>query len=75
MGTSLVAIAEQNRDKNFLGIEVHTPGIGACLVAVEEAKLSNLSLMCHDAIEVLEKMVPDASLNMVQLFFQIPGIK
>lgn len=75
MGTSLVTMTEQNRDKNFLGIEVHTPGIGACLAVVEEAKLSNLRLMCHDTIEVLEKMVPDASLNMVQLFFPDPWHK
>ncbi|HGJ5882522.1 tRNA (guanosine(46)-N7)-methyltransferase TrmB [Arsenophonus sp.] len=75
MGASLVAMAEQNPAKNFLGIEVHTPGIGACLAAAKEANLSNLRVMCHDAIEVLEKMLPDDSLNMVQLFFPDPWHK
>ncbi|HGJ5874663.1 MULTISPECIES: tRNA (guanosine(46)-N7)-methyltransferase TrmB [Arsenophonus] len=75
MGASLVTMAEQNPAKNFLGIEVHAPGIGACLAAANEANLSNLRVMCHDAIEVLEKMLPDDSLNMVQLFFPDPWHK
>ncbi|MFS1539720.1 MAG: tRNA (guanosine(46)-N7)-methyltransferase TrmB [Candidatus Phlomobacter fragariae] len=75
MGTSLVTMAEQNPTKNFFGIEVYVPGIGACLAAAKEANLNNLRVMCHDAIEVLEKMLPDDSLNVVQLFFPDPWHK
>ena len=75
MGASLVTMAEQNPAKNFLGIEVHDQGIGACLDAAKQANLCNLRVMCHDAIEVLEKMLPNGSLNMVQLFFPDPWHK
>lgn len=75
IGTSLITMAKQNPAKNILGIEVYTPGIVACLVAANEANLSNLRVMCHDVIEVLEKILPDDSLNMVQLFFPDPWHK
>ncbi|MCW2474960.1 tRNA (guanosine(46)-N7)-methyltransferase TrmB [Candidatus Symbiopectobacterium sp. NZEC151] len=75
MGASLVTMAEQHPEQNFLGIEVHLPGVGACLAAAQEANLSNLRVMCHDAVEVLEQMIPDGSLAMVQLFFPDPWHK
>lgn len=75
MGASLVAMASSNPQQNFLGIEVHAPGVGACLSAAEEAGVNNLRVMCHDAVEVLEKMIPDHSLRMVQLFFPDPWHK
>ncbi|CDG22201.1 tRNA (guanine-N(7)-)-methyltransferase [Xenorhabdus poinarii G6] len=75
MGTSLVTMASQNPATNFLGVEVHTPGVGACLASAEDEKLSNLRVMCHDAIEVLNHMIPDQSLTMVQLFFPDPWHK
>ncbi|HHZ8505770.1 tRNA (guanosine(46)-N7)-methyltransferase TrmB [Morganella morganii] len=75
MGTSLVEMAKQNPDKNYLGIEVHAPGVGACLADAQEAGVTNLRVMCHDAIEVLDKMIPDNSLHMVQLFFPDPWHK
>lgn len=75
MGTSLVAMAQANPQQNFLGIEVHSPGVGACLATAHEEGVENLRIMCHDAVEVLEKMVPDNSLNMVQLFFPDPWHK
>lgn len=49
--------------------------MGACLADAHEAKLSNLRVMCHDAVEVLENMIPDGSLDMVQLFFPDPWHK
>lgn len=75
MGTSLVTMASQNPDKNFLGIEVHAPGVGACLASAKEENVTNLRVMCHDAIEVLDCMIPDGSLSMVQLFFPDPWHK
>ncbi|KFC83947.1 MULTISPECIES: tRNA (guanosine(46)-N7)-methyltransferase TrmB [Buttiauxella] len=75
MGTSLVAMAKANPQQNFLGIEVHSPGVGACLATAHEEGVENLRVMCHDAVEVLQKMVPDNSLSMVQLFFPDPWHK
>ncbi|ADU70531.1 tRNA (guanosine(46)-N7)-methyltransferase TrmB [Pantoea sp. At-9b] len=75
MGASLVTMAKNNPHQNFLGIEVHAPGVGACLGSAKEAGVENLRVMCHDAVEVLEKMIPDNSLRMVQLFFPDPWHK
>lgn len=75
MGASLVAMAAANPHQNFLGIEVHAPGVGACLSSAHEAGLTNLRVMCHDAIEVLDMMIPENSLTMVQLFFPDPWHK
>lgn len=75
MGASLVAMAQNNPHQNFLGIEVHAPGVGACLASAKEAGVTNLRVMCHDAVEVLQKMIPDNSLRMVQLFFPDPWHK
>lgn len=75
MGASLVTMAQNTPHQNFLGIEVHAPGVGACLTSAKEAEVSNLRVMCHDAVEVLEKMIPDNSLRMVQLFFPDPWHK
>ncbi|MER2472671.1 tRNA (guanosine(46)-N7)-methyltransferase TrmB [Photorhabdus laumondii] len=75
MGASLVTMASQNPEKDFLGIEVHVPGVGACLASAEDENIGNLRVMCHDAIEVLENMIPDNRLEMVQLFFPDPWHK
>lgn len=75
MGASLVTMAENNPHNNYLGIEVHLPGVGACLSSAQEAGVDNLRVMCHDAVEVLEQMIPDNSLTMVQLFFPDPWHK
>lgn len=75
MGASLVAMAANNPQQNFLGIEVHSPGVGACLATAQEAGVNNLRVMCHDAVEVLNMMIPDNSLRMVQLFFPDPWHK
>jgi len=75
MGASLVTMAQNTPHQNFLGIEVHAPGVGACLAAAKEADVQNIRVMCHDAVEVLEKMIPDNSLRMVQLFFPDPWHK
>ncbi len=75
MGASLVEMAKQSPEKNFLGIEVHTPGVGACLMAARDAGVTNLRVICHDAVEIFERMLPEQSLDTVQLFFPDPWHK
>lgn len=75
MGASFIEMASKTSDTNFIGIEVHRPGVGACLMAAKEANLTNVKVMCHDAVEVLEHMVVDNSLDKVQIFFPDPWHK
>lgn len=75
MGKSLVEMAKNAPEKNFLGIEVHTPGVGACLADAGEAGITNLRVMNHDAVEVLEYMIPNESLSTFQLYFPDPWHK
>jgi tRNA (guanine-N7-)-methyltransferase len=75
MGKSLVEMAKAAPDKNFIGIEVHTPGVGACLLEAAEQGVTNLRLYCHDAIEVLADCIPKDSLSCMQLFFPDPWHK
>ncbi|VAX76304.1 tRNA (guanine-N(7)-)-methyltransferase [Serratia symbiotica] len=75
MGASLVTMASKNPQQNFLGIEVHLPGVGACLASAHRTKLSNLRIIHHDAVEILQNMIPDSSLDIVQLFFPDPWQK
>nr|WP_086940322.1 tRNA (guanosine(46)-N7)-methyltransferase TrmB [Thaumasiovibrio occultus] len=75
MGASFVEMAKNAPEKNYIGIEVHSPGVGACLMAAGEAQLTNLRVMCHDGVEVFEHMIPDGSLDTVQLFFPDPWHK
>jgi tRNA (guanine-N7-)-methyltransferase len=75
MGQSLVQMAAAEPDKDFVGIEVHRPGVGALLMAIEEAAVSNLRSYCDDAVEILELCIPDASLARVQLYFPDPWHK
>lgn len=75
MGDSLVQMAQQDPTSGFLGIEVHSPGVGHCLAALHQAALKNLKLISHDAIEVLENMIPAQSLDAVLLFFPDPWHK
>lgn len=75
MGRSLVEMAKANPALNYLGIEVHRPGVGACLKYLVESEVSNLKLMSYDAVEVLDKMIPDASLSRCQIFFPDPWHK
>lgn len=75
MGTSLVEMAFNEADKNFIGIEVHRPGVGTCMAAADEKGVSNLRVYEHDAVEILADCIPDASLQRVQLFFPDPWHK
>lgn len=78
MGKSLVEMAKNAPELNFIGIEVHRPGVGACiLTAKEEVEegIDNLRVYEHDAIEILADCIPDGSLTTVQLFFPDPWHK
>lgn len=75
MGKSLVQMAADAPHIDFIGIEVHKPGVGACLAGAAEQQLSNLRLFEHDAVDVLAQCIPDASLSRVQLFFPDPWHK
>jgi tRNA (guanine-N7-)-methyltransferase len=74
-GASLVQMAATHIDHDYLGIEVHRPGVGALLLMVEEQNLSNVRVICDDAVEVLKHRLEDASLDRVQLFFPDPWHK
>ena len=75
MGETTARIAAENPQVDYLGIEVHTPGVGSLLKLMEERGLTNLRLVQHDAVEVLRHMVPEASLHGVQIFFPDPWPK
>lgn len=75
MGKSLVQMAKAAPDVDFIGIEVHKPGVGACLSEAVSQQVNNLKVFEHDAVEVLEHMIADASLDTVQLFFPDPWHK
>ncbi|NKF50034.1 tRNA (guanosine(46)-N7)-methyltransferase TrmB [Shewanella sp. WXL01] len=75
MGASLVEMAADAPELNFIGIEVHKPGVGSCLSDAGAAGVSNLRVYHHDAMEVLENAIADGSLARVQLFFPDPWHK
>jgi len=75
MGETTAAIAQSHPEADFIAVEVHGPGVGSLLNRIETAKLSNLKVVRHDALEVLEAMIPDASLAAVHLFFPDPWPK
>lgn len=74
-GATLAAMAAAQPDTDFIGVEVHEPGVGHCLLEIEERGLTNVRLIRHDAIEVLNMQAPDAALNQVNLFFPDPWPK
>jgi tRNA (guanine-N7-)-methyltransferase len=75
MGKSFVEMATAAPQNNFIGIEVHRPGIGACLADAEEAGIENLRVFEHDAVEVLAQSIADSSLHRLQLYFPDPWHK
>lgn len=75
MGQSLFEMAQNNLDNNFIGIEVHRPGVGALLAKLSEHKLDNVRVYCHDAVEILEQCIPDNSLDGVYILFPDPWPK
>jgi tRNA (guanine-N7-)-methyltransferase len=75
MGGATAEIAQALPGTDFIGVEVHTPGVGALLRQIGERGLSNLRIVQHDAVEVLEQMVEPASLAGVHVFFPDPWHK
>lgn len=74
-GESLAEIAKNHPENDYLGIEVHRPGVGHLLMQIEELGLSNLRVMSEDAVEILEQQIPDGSLDALYLFFPDPWHK
>ncbi len=74
-GVSLAEMAEQSPEKNFLGIEVHRPGVGRLLHLIKEKELTNVRVMDDDAVEIIKNRIPKKSLDRVQLFFPDPWHK
>lgn len=75
MGASLAEQAARNPDRNFIGIEVHRPGVGALLLRMKEEGLTNIRVSSADAIDVLTDMIPNSSIELLQLFFPDPWHK
>ena len=75
MGDATVEIAQANPDINYLGIEVHTPGVGKVLSEIQKRNLKNLFIIEYDALEVLDKMIGDNSINGIHIFFPDPWPK
>ena len=75
MGKSFIEMAVDNPQLNFLGIEVHPPGVGACLKLIEANQLTNVKLIRCDALEVLKHGFMPESLQVVQVFFPDPWPK
>jgi tRNA (guanine-N7-)-methyltransferase len=75
MGESTAAIAALKPEVDFLGLEVHSPGVGALLKLCEERGLANVRVVQHDAVEVLKSMIADASVSGFHIFFPDPWPK
>ncbi|XKE45650.1 tRNA (guanosine(46)-N7)-methyltransferase TrmB [Halomonas organivorans] len=75
MGASLIEQAETHPDTDFLGIEVHAPGVGKLLDEADKRGLTNLRVYREDALAVLERCLPESSLDSLQLFFPDPWPK
>jgi tRNA (guanine-N7-)-methyltransferase len=75
MGETTLAIAIAHPENDYVAVEVHLPGVGALLKGIEAAGITNLRVIRHDALEVLEHMVADASLAGIHLFFPDPWPK
>ncbi|MEZ5436317.1 MAG: tRNA (guanosine(46)-N7)-methyltransferase TrmB [Pseudomonadales bacterium] len=75
MGDSLLAMAEQHPEQNFVGIEVHVAGVGRLMSEARKRNLHNLRVFCADAIDVLNDCIADQSLARLQLYFPDPWHK
>jgi tRNA (guanine-N7-)-methyltransferase len=74
-GESLVALAAAHPERDYLGIEVHRPGVGHLMLRVEERGLSNVRAICRDAVEVLQQCLAPDTLDEVLLYFPDPWPK
>lgn len=74
-GTSLASMASAAPEMDYLGIEVHRPGVGNLLLQIEAQQLTNVRVICDDAVEVLKHRIADHSLEGVHIFFPDPWHK
>lgn len=74
-GDSLAKMAAANPDNDYIGIEVHRPGVGHLMLLLDQQGLNNVRIYCHDAIEIIEQKIADNSLAGVHLFFPDPWPK
>lgn len=74
-GTALLTLAANHPDRDYLGVEVHEPGIGHLLLQLERAGLVNVRIIAHDAVEVIKCMLPARAVDAVNLFFPDPWPK
>ncbi|MEO8009656.1 MAG: tRNA (guanosine(46)-N7)-methyltransferase TrmB [Betaproteobacteria bacterium] len=75
MGETTARIAADHSQNDYLGIEVHTPGVGGLLRLIDAQRLSNIRIIQHDAVEVVAHMIPPASLSGIHVFFPDPWPK
>jgi tRNA (guanine-N7-)-methyltransferase len=74
-GEVIGALAKAHPEIDHLGIEVHRAGVGRLLLAAHEGHLTNLRIVCHDAVEVLSRSLPDESFDSILIFFPDPWHK
>jgi len=75
MGTATAHIAKMQPEQDYLGVEVHTPGVGALMRLLAAEELSNVRIIQHDAVEVLRDMIEPGALDGVHIFFPDPWPK
>ena len=75
MGETTVAIAQAHPENNYLGVEVHSPGVGSLLKLIGEKQLANVRIVQHDAVDVVEQMIRPESLAGIHIFFPDPWPK
>jgi tRNA (guanine-N7-)-methyltransferase len=74
-GENLAALAAAHPDRDYLGVEVHRSGVGRLMLSLEEQALSNVRIVCHDAVEVLDAQIAPSSLDEVLVLFPDPWPK
>jgi tRNA (guanine-N7-)-methyltransferase len=75
MGETTAGIAQAHPHNDYLGVEVHSPGVGSLLKLIEEKQLANIRIIQHDAVDVVEQMIPPESLAGIHVFFPDPWPK
>lgn len=75
MGTATATIAQNLPDSDFIGIEVHSPGVGNLLKLIEENNLTNLRIVQYDAVDVVNNMIKNESLDGIHIYFPDPWHK
>ena len=74
-GDNLLALAAAHPARDFLGVEVHRPGVGRLLLGLEERRLANVRVICHDAVEVFERQIAPQSVHEILILFPDPWPK